>query len=197
MINITVPFDCDLIVYLLSDENINPEARIGNNRYEEKWINKSNERGNPTFSFVQEFEMLPEYLFWNIKFIHYDVDSRIFNFLKGYPHETTDDCTKCIEIKEELRAGFYEEMKKLTSFRGHGRMHVEMFSARYDINEWQPFSNDELTTLLKLIYLGIESFNFTLSSDTELDAEYKGIQLKTSSINENGYIHNLKSFEEL
>ena len=202
MINITVPFDCDIGVFLLSNEDISSDSKIWNYQDQEEWtklemffsgkpddpkkfIRKIHERGNSTFSFIQKFEKLPNYLFWNLKFRHNDVDTRKFNFLKEYPHETTDDCRKCIENKEELRAGFYEEMKKLTSFRGHGRINAENSYFTYDVKDWEPFTNDEIMTLLKLIHLGIETFNFTLSSDTELDAEYKGIQLKTSSVYEN------------
>ena len=101
----------------------------------------------------------------------------------------------CIENKEELRESFYEEMTKLLAFRGHGTINFEAWTEHPSIirmyartSTLKPFTEDDIMTLMKLIHFGIDSFNITISSQTELDVQYKGIQLKTSVVEEAGYI---------
>ena len=175
MITISVPFDCSFAVYL------NSNAAIANGK---KCIKKCSKRGVQTFTFIEELDKIPDRLFWNIHFEHFDVSSRKLSFLKEDMHTGTA-CDKCAAIKEELREEFYEDMTKMINFRGHGGIH-NVFHRK---THWEPFTQDEVITILKLIHFGIPAFNFTISSSTELDEEYKGIQLKTKLVDENGYLN--------
>ena len=80
-------------------------------------------------------------------------------------------------------------MKKIINFRGHGWIYCNAKSKIifHKETDWKPFTRDEVMILLRLIRFGINVFNFTISSSTELDEEYEGIQLKTKVVDDDGY----------
>ncbi|CAG5107068.1 Oidioi.mRNA.OKI2018_I69.chr1.g3130.t1.cds [Oikopleura dioica] len=116
------------------------------------------------------------------------------NFLE----KICDPCATCNTNKNEIRDWFYLEMKKMITFRGHGSLYnsgnnryhnshnfnrIGRFNSKIGLEddsiEWEAFEDDEILTLLKLIGFGITKFNFTIKSDSEIDVEYEGYQLKT------------------
>ena len=189
MFDITHPFDCDLCVFLSSN------AAIADDK---KYMKKRNTRGSQTLNFTVKLQTKTEFLFWNIHFLHHDIASRKFNILRGDFHEITHDCATCSENKEELRESFYKEMTKLVVFRGHGLINFASWDKYREViplhertSSLKPFTEDDIMTLMKLIHFGVDSFNLTISSSTQLEVEYEGIQLKTSIVEELGYILSL------
>ena len=190
MFEITHPFDCDLTVYLSSNSVIADGK---------KFTKKTNARGSQKLNLTFKLQTKPEYLFWwNIQFLHHDIASRNFNILKEDYYEITNECAMCSENKEELRESFYKEMTKLVDFRGHGQINFENWKKFRDIiplhertSSLKPFTEDDIMTLMKLIHFGVDSFNLTISCSTQLEVEYRGIQLKTSIVEEKGYIQSI------
>jgi hypothetical protein len=81
-------------------------------------------------------------------------------------------CTECADIKERYIEVLEEEEKQLIAFRGHG-------TRRFYHPRIQPFSEDEVETIIKLFILGVRKFNLTVGKNKPVvDVSLDGVRIE-------------------
>ena len=83
---------------------------------------------------------------------------------------TGNDCKDCTKIKENYEKILQDEMKKLITFKGHGK------KPKYHCD---PFTEDDFKQLLKLILIGVKKIHFTvLKNKPVVDVALDGVRIQ-------------------
>ena len=81
-------------------------------------------------------------------------------------------CTDCEDIKERYKEVLEEEQKQLIAFRGHG-------TRRFFHPRIQPFSEEEVENIIKLLILGVRKFNLTVGKNQPVvDVSLDGVRIE-------------------
>ena len=92
----------------------------------------------------------------------------------------SDTCRACIEKKHSFREIFVKEIRELIDFQGHGCVDIKKPANRLqDFQDWEPYTHEDMMTILKLIDYGITRFHFVVDSETLFDIKHNSVSLTT------------------